>query len=186
MPSRAITWAPPPRTSPPLAADPRRAGPVRRGVQNKAEAAEGGKFKDEIIAVTVKTRKGDIVVDADEYPRHGSTMDAMGKLKPAFSKDGTVTAGNASGINDGAAAAVLMSEAKPPAVAWPPLARIRVLGHLRRRSRHHGHRPDPGPRAARWKRRAGKSPISTSSRRLKPSPPRRWRSTRIWAGIRPS
>ncbi|MFY8112633.1 MAG: acetyl-CoA C-acyltransferase, partial [Rhabdaerophilum sp.] len=62
--------------------------------QNKAEAAQkAGKFKDEIIAVTVKTRKGDIVVDADEYPRHGATLDGMAKLKPAFSKDGTVTAG---------------------------------------------------------------------------------------------
>jgi acetyl-CoA C-acetyltransferase len=93
--------------------------------QNKAEAAQkAGKFKDEIIAVTVKTRKGDIVVDADEYPRHGSTMDAMGKLKPAFSKDGTVTAGNASGINDGAAAAVLMSEAEAARRGVAPLARI--------------------------------------------------------------
>src|ERR1700732_156798 len=77
--------------------------------QNKAEAAQkAGKFKDEIAAVTIKTRKGDIVVDADEYPRHGATLDAMAKLKPAFEKDGTVTAGSASGINDGAAALVLM------------------------------------------------------------------------------
>src|SRR6266571_2930235 len=75
--------------------------------QNKAEAAQkAGKFKDEIAAVTVKTRKGDVVVDADEYPRHGATLDAMTKLRPAFAKDGTVTAGNASGINDGAAALV--------------------------------------------------------------------------------
>src|SRR5450755_1645831 len=77
------------------------------GSQNKAEAAQkGGRFKDEIAAVTVKTRKGDIIVDADEYPRHGATLDAMTKLRPAFAKDGTVTAGNASGINDGAAAVV--------------------------------------------------------------------------------
>ena len=77
--------------------------------QNKAEAAQkAGRFKDEIVPVTVKTRKGDIVVDADEYPKHGTTIDAIGKLRPAFSKEGTVTAGNASGINDGAAAVVLM------------------------------------------------------------------------------
>src|SRR5690242_3885027 len=73
------------------------------GSQNKAEAAQkAGKFKNEIAPVTVKTRKGDVVVDADEYPRHGATLDGMGKLRPAFEKDGTVTAGNASGINDGA------------------------------------------------------------------------------------
>src|SRR5579883_1651683 len=77
--------------------------------QQKAEAAQkAGRFKDEIVPVTVKSRKGDVVVDADEYPRHGTTLDAVGKLRPAFTKDGTVTAGNASGINDGAAAVVLM------------------------------------------------------------------------------
>ncbi|MCZ8260096.1 MAG: acetyl-CoA C-acetyltransferase [Beijerinckiaceae bacterium] len=93
--------------------------------QNKAEAAQkAGKFKDEIIAVTVKTRKGDVVVDADEYPRHGATLDGMAKLKPAFSKDGTVTAGNASGINDGAAAAVLMSEEEAARRGITPMARI--------------------------------------------------------------
>ena len=93
--------------------------------QNKAEAAQkAGKFKDEIIPFTVKTRKGDIVVDTDEYPRHGATLEAMAKLKPAFSKDGTVTAGNASGINDGAAAAVLMSEATAAKRGIEPLARI--------------------------------------------------------------
>src|SRR5215467_3487967 len=69
--------------------------------QNKTEAAQkAGRFKDEIVPVTVKTRKGDVIVDADEYPRHGATLDAMSKLKPAFEKDGTVTAGSASGIND--------------------------------------------------------------------------------------
>ncbi len=75
------------------------------GSQNKAEAAQKtGRFKNEIAAVTVKSRKGDVVVDADEYPKHGTTLDAVGKLRPAFSKDGTVTAANASSINDGAAA----------------------------------------------------------------------------------
>ncbi|MCA3593853.1 MAG: acetyl-CoA C-acetyltransferase [Methylobacterium sp.] len=93
--------------------------------QNKAEAAQkAGKFKDEIVSHTVKTRKGDVVVDSDEYPRHGSTLDAMAKLRPAFIKDGTVTAGNASGINDGAAAAVLMSEAEAGKRGITPLARI--------------------------------------------------------------
>src|SRR6202020_412560 len=78
--------------------------------QNKAEAAQkAGKFKDQIVPVTIKSRKGDVVVSDDEYPRHGATLDAMGKLKPAFEKDGTVTAGSASGINDGAAVVVLMT-----------------------------------------------------------------------------
>jgi acetyl-CoA C-acetyltransferase len=73
--------------------------------QNKAEAAQkAGKFKDEIIPFTIKTRKGDVTVDADEYIRHGATLDSMQKLRPAFTKDGSVTAGNASGLNDGAAA----------------------------------------------------------------------------------
>ncbi|KAA9016362.1 acetyl-CoA C-acetyltransferase [Sphingobium limneticum] len=80
------------------------------GSQNKASAARAsGRFKDEIAAVTVKGRKGDTIVDADEYIRDGATIEAMEKLKPAFKKDGTVTAGNASGLNDGAAALVLMT-----------------------------------------------------------------------------
>ena len=79
--------------------------------QNKAEAAQkAGRFKDEIAPFTVKTRKGDVVVDQDEYIRLGATIEAMQKLRPAFSKDGTVTAGNASGLNDGAAAVLLMTE----------------------------------------------------------------------------
>ena len=95
------------------------------GSQNKAEAAQkAGKFKDEIVPFTVKTRKGDVVVDADEYIRHGATIDAMAKLKPAFSKDGTVTAANASGINDGAAAVVLMSAKEAEKRGLTPLARI--------------------------------------------------------------
>src|SRR4051794_21841468 len=81
--------------------------------QNKAEAAQkAGKFKDEIVAFTIKGKKGDTIVDQDEYIRHGATLDAMTKLRPAFDKDGTVTAANASGINDGAAGALLMSEAE--------------------------------------------------------------------------
>ena len=93
--------------------------------QNKAEAAQkAGKFKDEIIPFTVKTRKGDTVVDADEYIRHGATIDAMTKLRPAFTKDGSVTAGNASGLNDGAAAVVLMTAEEAAKRGLTPLARI--------------------------------------------------------------
>ena len=95
------------------------------GSQNKAEAAQkSGRFKDEITPVTVKTRKGDIVVDADEYPKHGTTFDAISKLRPAFDKEGTVTAGNASGINDGAAAVVLMKASEAAKLGKTPLARI--------------------------------------------------------------
>ena len=93
--------------------------------QNKAEAAQkAGKFVDEIAPVTISTRKGDVVVDQDEYIRHGATIEAMEKLKPAFVKDGTVTAANASGINDGAAALVLMSADEARARGLEPLARI--------------------------------------------------------------
>ncbi|WP_193140652.1 MULTISPECIES: acetyl-CoA C-acetyltransferase [unclassified Meridianimarinicoccus] len=93
--------------------------------QNKAEAAQkAGKFVDEIIPFTVKTRKGEIVVDADEYIRHGATMEAMQKLRPAFTKDGSVTAANASGLNDGAAGVLLMSAAEAEKRGITPLARI--------------------------------------------------------------
>ena len=111
MRSTAIIWESPRRTSPPSG---RSAGEEQDAFatssQNKAEDAQkAGRFKDEIVPVTVKTRKGDVVVDQDEYIRPGTTLDAMAKLKPAFNKEGTVTAGNASGLNDGAAALVLMS-----------------------------------------------------------------------------
>ena len=93
--------------------------------QNKAEKARReGRFKDEIAPVTVKTRKGDVVVDTDEFPRHGTTIETLGKLRPAFAKDGSVTAGNASGINDGAAALVLMSADEAKKRGIKPLARI--------------------------------------------------------------
>ncbi|CAH2403410.1 acetyl-CoA C-acetyltransferase [Mesorhizobium escarrei] len=93
--------------------------------QNKAEAAQkAGKFKDEIVAFTVKGKKGDTIVDQDEYIRHGVTIEAMTKLRPAFDKDGTVTAANASGINDGAAAVLLMTEAEAAKRGITPLARI--------------------------------------------------------------
>ena len=93
--------------------------------QTKAEAAQkAGKFDDEIAAVTLKTRKGDVVVDKDEYIRHGATMEAMQKLRPAFAKDGSVTAANASGLNDGAAVTLLMSADNAEKRGIQPLARI--------------------------------------------------------------
>ena len=93
--------------------------------QNKAEAAKkAGKFKDEIAPVTITSKKGDIVVSDDEYIRDGATLDSLTKLRPAFDKAGTVTAGNASGINDGAAAVVLMSAAEAKKRGLTPLARI--------------------------------------------------------------
>ena len=93
--------------------------------QNKAEAAQkAGKFQDEIVPFTIKTRKGDVVMDADEYIRHGATIEAMQKLRPAFTKDGSVTAANASGINDGAAAVLLMSADEAEKRGIDPLARI--------------------------------------------------------------
>jgi acetyl-CoA C-acetyltransferase len=94
--------------------------------QQKAEAAQkAGRFKDEIVPVTIKTRKGDQVIDSDEHPKHGTTLDTLTKLRPAFLKEnGTVTAGNASGINDGAAAVVLMSAKEAEKRGITPLARI--------------------------------------------------------------
>jgi acetyl-CoA C-acetyltransferase len=93
--------------------------------QNKAEAAQkAGRFAEEIVPFVISTRKGDVTVDADEYIRHGATMDAMAKLRPAFAKDGSVTAGNASGLNDGAAALVLMSAEEAERRGLTPLARI--------------------------------------------------------------
>jgi len=93
--------------------------------QNKAEAAQkAGRFKDEIAPVTIKARKGDVVVDQDEYIRHGATYDSVSGLRPAFTKDGSVTAANASGLNDGAAALVVMSAAEARARGLTPLVRI--------------------------------------------------------------
>jgi acetyl-CoA C-acetyltransferase len=117
--------------------------------QNKAEAAQkAGRFKDEIAPVTVKTRKGDVVVDADEYPKHGTTLDAVGKLRPAFAKDGTVTAANASGINDGAAAVVLMTAAEAQKRGKTPLARIVSWAHAGVDPAIMGSGPIPASRAA--------------------------------------
>jgi acetyl-CoA C-acetyltransferase len=93
--------------------------------QQKAEAAQkAGRFKDEIVPVTIKTRKGETVVDTDEHPKHGTTAETLAKLRPAFDKNGSVTAGNASGINDGAAAVVLMSAKNASQRGVKPVARI--------------------------------------------------------------
>ncbi len=98
--------------------------------QNKAEAAKkAGRFKDEITAVTIKSRKGDVVFDTDEYIRDGATRDSVSGLKPAFARDGTVTAANASGLNDGAAALVIMSEKEADRRGLKVLARIASAAH---------------------------------------------------------
>jgi acetyl-CoA C-acetyltransferase len=117
--------------------------------QNKAEAAQKtGRFKAEIAPVTVKSRKGDVLVDSDEYPRHGTTLEAIGKLRPAFAKDGTVTAGNASGINDGAAAVVLMRASEAVKRGKAPLARIVSWAHAGVDPAIMGTGPIPASRAA--------------------------------------
>jgi len=117
--------------------------------QNKAEAAQkAGRFKDEIVPVTIKGRKGDVTVDADEYPRHGTTLDAVAKLRPAFDKEGTVTAGNASGINDGAAAVVLMTASEAQKRGLNPLARIVSWAHAGVDPAIMGTGPIPSSRAA--------------------------------------
>jgi acetyl-CoA C-acetyltransferase len=117
--------------------------------QNKAEAAQkAGKFKDEIVPVTVKSRKGDVVVDADEYPKHGTTLEKVAGLRPAFAKDGTVTAANASGINDGAAALVLMSASEAQKRGKTPLARIVSWAHAGVDPSIMGTGPIPASRAA--------------------------------------
>jgi acetyl-CoA C-acetyltransferase len=95
--------------------------------QLKAEAAQkAGKFKDEIIAVEIPSKKGAIVFDTDEYPKHGTTLESLAGLRPAFNKEGTVTAGNASGLNDGAAAVIMMSASKARELGLTPIARIKA------------------------------------------------------------
>jgi acetyl-CoA C-acetyltransferase len=117
--------------------------------QNKAEAAQkAGRFKDEIAPVTIKTRKGDTVVDTDEYPKHGTTAESVAKLRPAFDKEGTVTAGNASGINDGAAAVVLMKASEALRLGKKPLARIVSWAHAGVDPAIMGTGPIPASRAA--------------------------------------
>ena len=145
------------------------------GSQNKAETAKkAGKFKDEIAPVTIKTRKGETVVSEDEYIREGAKIEDMAKLRPAFDKEGSVTAGNASGINDGAAARRADDRRRSQEARAEAARPHRVLGDrpasiprswAPARSRH---------RARRSKRQAGRSAISTSSRPTRLSPRRRW------------
>jgi acetyl-CoA C-acetyltransferase len=117
--------------------------------QNKAETAQkGGRFKDEIVPVTVKARKGDIVIETDEFPKHGTTLDGISKLRPAFAKDGTVTAANASGINDGAAAVVLMTASEAAKENRKVLARIVSWAHAGVDPAIMGTGPIPASRAA--------------------------------------
>ena len=95
--------------------------------QQKAEVAQkAGRFKDEIVPITISNRKGDVIFDSDEFIRHGTTVEALASLKPAFDKNGSVTAGNASGINDGAAAVMMMSATKAKELGLKPLARIKA------------------------------------------------------------
>jgi acetyl-CoA C-acetyltransferase len=125
--------------------------------QNKAEAAQkAGRFKDEIIAVELASRKGTVMFADDEYPRHGATLDAMKSLKPAFDKNGTVTAGNASGINDGAAAVVLCSSGKLKELGLKPLARIKAFASAGVDPRYMG--MGPVPASKRCLARAGWTP----------------------------
>jgi len=117
--------------------------------QNRAEAAQkAGKFADEIVPVTIKGRKGDTVVDQDEYVRHGVTLESVAGLRPAFAKDGSVTAANASGINDGAAALVLMSAEEAKARGLKPLARIASWAHAGVEPEIMGTGPIPASRKA--------------------------------------
>jgi acetyl-CoA C-acetyltransferase len=117
--------------------------------QNKAEAAmKAGKFKDEIAPVTIKSRKGDVVVDTDEYPKAGVTLESIAKLRPAFDKEGSVTAANASGINDGAAAVVLMKASEAAKLGKTPLARIVSWAHAGVDPAIMGTGPIPASRAA--------------------------------------
>ncbi len=119
------------------------------GSQNKAEAAQSsGKFKDEIAPVTISTRKGDVVVSDDEYIKKGVTLEQIGKLRPAFSKDGSVTAANASGINDGAAVVILMSEKEANKRGLTPLARIASWASVGVDPAIMGSGPIPASRAA--------------------------------------
>jgi acetyl-CoA C-acetyltransferase len=119
------------------------------GSQQKAEAAQkAGTFKDEIAPVTVKDRKGDVIVDTDEYPKHGTTLDVIAKLRPAFDKEGTVTAANASGINDGAAAMVLMRASEAAKRGKTPLARIASWAQAGVDPKVMGTGPIPASRAA--------------------------------------
>src|SRR3954467_1156565 len=117
--------------------------------QNKTEAAQkAGRFKDEIVTVEIPSKKGPVMFADDEYPRHGSTLDAMKSLKPAFDKNGSVTAGNASGINDGAAAVVLTSAKKAKELGLKPIARIKAFASAGVDPKYMGMGPVPASKRA--------------------------------------
>jgi acetyl-CoA C-acetyltransferase len=119
-----------------------------RSQKRAGEAIQAGAFKREVVPVTVKGRKGDTIVDTDEHPRPGTTAESLAGLKPAFAKDGGVTAGNASGINDGAAATVVASASRAQAEGWQPIARIRSYASVGVAPRIMGIGPAPATRAA--------------------------------------
>ncbi|MDP9325736.1 MAG: acetyl-CoA C-acetyltransferase [Candidatus Dormibacteraeota bacterium] len=119
-----------------------------RSQQKAGEALSSGAFKREIVPVTVKSRKGDVVVDIDEHPRPDTTIDKLAGLRPAFDKEGGVTAGNSSGINDGAAATVVTSAARAEKEGWKPVARIRAYASVGVAPRIMGIGPAPATRAA--------------------------------------
>ena len=151
--------------------------------QRKAEDAQNaGRFAEEIVPVTIRTRKGEKVVDTDEHPKHGTTVETLAKLRPAFAKDGTVTAGNASGINDGGAALVLMTRENAEKRGIEPLARIVSWATVGVDPAIMGSGPIPASRA-RSRRRGGAPATSISSRRTRRSRRRRARSTRTSDGI---
>ena len=152
--------------------------------QNKAEAArKAGKFKDEITPVTIKGKKGDTVVDQDEYIKEGVTLDGIAKLRPAFDpKEGTVTAANASGINDGAAVVVLMTAEEAKKRGITPLARIVSWATTGVDPSIMGTGPISASKKA-LEKPAGRSTISILSKPTKLSPRRPWPSIRASAGI---
>ena len=145
------------------------------------EAIQAGAFKREIAPVTVKGRKGDTVVDTDEHPRPGTTAESLAGLKPAFAKDGGVTAGNASGINDGAAATVVASASRAEAEGWKPIARIKAYASVGVAPRIMGIGPAPATRAV-LKKAGMQLSTSTSSSSTRPSRRSRWR----WRATSPS
>jgi acetyl-CoA C-acetyltransferase len=155
--------------------------------QNRAETAQkAGRFKDEIAPVTIKGRKGDTVVDQDEYIRHGATLDSLAGLKPAFNKEGSVTAGNASGINDGAAALVLMSAAEAAQRGLKPLGRIASWAQAGVDPAIMGTGPIPSSRRA-LERAGWKVDDIDLSNPTRPSPPSRsaWSATSASTRPRP-
>ena len=151
------------------------------GSQQKAEAAiKSGRFKDEIVPVPVQRKKETVLVDTDEHPRPGTTAETLAALRAAFAKDGTVTAGNASGINDGAAAVVVMSASRAKAENRVPLARIRGYSSAGVRAADHGDgtRARSESRAAESRRRAARHRPLRTQRSIRRASRRRWSRAR--------